>query len=148
MIVKDTVRDVPLEEASQHIAGFCFFIDWSARDIQGNEMRVALAHRARDFANTSASWITTPEELEQFREGDRYALEMSVAINGEVVGTDNLRNMSWSFEEMLSIASRRLGRHAERARRAPHRRVRCPGSAGRERVGASSSCRCRSATSS
>ncbi|MFT4307330.1 MAG: fumarylacetoacetate hydrolase family protein, partial [Microbacterium sp.] len=30
----------------------------------------------------------------------------SVAINGEVVGTDNLRNMSWSFEEMLVHASR------------------------------------------
>ncbi|MCX6502500.1 MAG: fumarylacetoacetate hydrolase family protein [Microbacterium sp.] len=107
MIVKDTVRDVPLEEASQHIAGFCLFNDWSARDIQGNEMRVGLGpNKGKDFANTLGPWITTPEELEQFREGDRYALEMSVAINGEVVGTDNLRNMSWSFEEMLVHASR------------------------------------------
>ncbi|MEQ6898072.1 fumarylacetoacetate hydrolase family protein [Microbacterium sp. KR10-403] len=107
MIVKDTVRDVPIEEAAEHIAGFCLFNDWSARDIQGNEMRVGLGpNKGKDFANTLGPWITTPDELEKYREGDRYALEMSVAINGEVVGTDNLRNMSWSFEEMLVHASR------------------------------------------
>ncbi|MFV0319229.1 MAG: fumarylacetoacetate hydrolase family protein [Microbacterium sp.] len=107
MIVKNTVRDVPIEEAHEHIAGFCLFNDWSARDIQGNEMRIGLGpSKGKDFANTMGPWLTTPDELEQFREGDRYALDMSVAVNGEVVGTDNLRNMSWSFEEMLVHASR------------------------------------------
>ncbi len=107
MIVKHTVRDVPIEEAHEHIAGFCLLNDWSARDIQRNEMSVGLGpSKGKDFANTLGPWITTPDELEQYREGDRYALDMSVAINGEVVGTDNLRNMSWSFEEMLVHASR------------------------------------------
>lgn len=107
MIVKNTVRDVPLEEAHEHIAGFCLLNDWSARDIQGSEMRIGLGpSKGKDFANTLGPWITTPDELERYREGDRYALEMSVAVNGEVVGTDNLRNMSWSFEEMLVHASR------------------------------------------
>jgi 2-keto-4-pentenoate hydratase/2-oxohepta-3-ene-1,7-dioic acid hydratase in catechol pathway len=94
-IVKHTVRDAPIEEAAEHIAGYCILNDWSARDIQGREMRIGLG-----------PWLTTPDELEKYREGDRYALGMSVAINGEVVGTDNLRNMSWSFEEMLVHASR------------------------------------------
>lgn len=107
MIVKHTVRDVPIEEAHEHIAGFCILNDWSARDIQGREMSVGLGpSKGKDFANTLGPWMTTPDELEPYREGDRYALEMSVAINGEVVGTDNLRNMSWSFEEMLVHASR------------------------------------------
>lgn len=107
MIVKDTVRDVPIEEAAEHIAGYCIFNDWSARDVQGREMSVGLGpSKGKDFANTLGPWLTTPDELEQYREGDRYALDMSVAINGEVVGTDNLRNMSWSFEEMLVHASR------------------------------------------
>lgn len=107
MIVKNTVRDVPLEEASQHIAGFCVFNDWSARDIQRKEMSIGLGpSKGKDFANTIGPWLTTPDELEPYREGDRYALDMSVAINGEVIGTDNLRNMSWSFEEMLVHASR------------------------------------------
>ncbi|WP_191905819.1 fumarylacetoacetate hydrolase family protein [Microbacterium caowuchunii] len=106
-IVKNTVRDVPIEEAAGHIAGYCIFNDWSARDIQGAEMRIGLGPaKGKDFANTLGPWITTPEELEPFREGDRFALEMSVSVNGEVIGTDNLRNMSWSFEEMLVHASR------------------------------------------
>lgn len=107
MIVKHTVRDVPIEEAAEHIAGFCILNDWSSRDIQGNEMRVGLGpSKGKDFANTLGPWLTTPDELEPYREGDRYALEMSVTVNGEVIGTDNLRNMSWSFEEMLVHASR------------------------------------------
>jgi len=107
MIVKSTVRDVPIEEASEHIAGFCILNDWSARDIQGREMSVGLGpSKGKDFAHTLGPWLTTPDELEQYREGDRYALDMRVAVNGEVVGTDNLRNMSWSFEEMLVHASR------------------------------------------
>nr|WP_314841406.1 fumarylacetoacetate hydrolase family protein [uncultured Microbacterium sp.] len=107
MIVKDTVRDVPIEEAASHIAGYCILNDWSARDIQGREMSVGLGpSKGKDFATTLGPWITTPDELERYREGDRYALEMSVAVNGEVVGTDNLRNMSWSFEELLVHASR------------------------------------------
>ena len=107
MIVKHTVRDVALDEAHEHIAGFAILNDWSARDIQGEEMRVGLGPaKGKDFANTLGPWLTTPDELEKYREGDRYALEMSVAVNGDVVGTDNLRNMSWSFEEMLVHASR------------------------------------------
>lgn len=106
-IVKDTVRDVPMEEAAQHIAGYCILNDWSARDIQGREMSVGLGpSKGKDFANTLGPWVVTPDELEPYREGDRFALDMSVAINGEVVGTDNLRNMSWSFEEILVHASR------------------------------------------
>lgn len=106
-IVKDTVRDVPLDEAGNHIAGYCILNDWSARDIQSREMRVGLGpSKGKDFATTLGPWITTPDELEPYREGDRYGLEMSVAVNGEIVGTDNLRNMSWSFEEMLVHASR------------------------------------------
>ncbi|HKT55609.1 MAG TPA: fumarylacetoacetate hydrolase family protein, partial [Microbacterium sp.] len=107
MVVKRTVRDVPLEEAHEHIAGFAILNDWSARDIQAGEMRIGLGpSKGKDFATTLGPWITTPDELEQYREGDRYALDMSVAVNGEVVGTDNLRRMSWSFEEMLVHASR------------------------------------------
>lgn len=106
-IVKRTAKDVAIEDAAEHIAGFCILNDWSARDIQGREMRIGLGpSKGKDFANTLGPWITTPDELRQYRDGDRYDLPMSVAINGEVVGSDNLKNMSWSFEEMLVHASR------------------------------------------
>jgi 2-keto-4-pentenoate hydratase/2-oxohepta-3-ene-1,7-dioic acid hydratase in catechol pathway len=107
MIVKDTVRDVPAEDAAHHIAGYAILNDWSARDIQGREMSVGLGPaKGKDFANTLGPWLTTPDELEPYREGDRFALDMSVAVNGKVIGTDNLKNMSWSFEELLAHAAR------------------------------------------
>ncbi|GGH33427.1 fumarylacetoacetate hydrolase family protein [Microbacterium album] len=106
-IVKHTVRDLAIEDAAEHIAGYCIWNDWSARDVQGEEMRVGLGpSKGKDFANTLGPWITTPEELREYRDGDRYDLPMTVSINGEVVGSDNLKNMSWSFEEMLVHASR------------------------------------------
>jgi 2-keto-4-pentenoate hydratase/2-oxohepta-3-ene-1,7-dioic acid hydratase in catechol pathway len=106
-IVKNSVRDVALDDAAEHIAGFCIWNDWSARDIQGDEMRVGLGpSKGKDFANTLGPWITTPDELRDYRIGDRYDLPMTVSINGTVVGSDNLKNMSWSFEEMLVHASR------------------------------------------
>ncbi|MFT4123071.1 MAG: fumarylacetoacetate hydrolase family protein [Microbacteriaceae bacterium] len=107
IIVKDTVRDLSVEEAAEHIAGYTILNDWSARDIQAGEMRVGLGpSKGKDFANTLGPWLVTPDELEQYREGDRLALAMTVAVNGEVIGEDNLRNLSWSFEELLAHASR------------------------------------------
>jgi type II secretory pathway pseudopilin PulG len=61
---------------------------------------------SQDFANTLGPWITTPDELEQYREGDRLDLEMVVTVNGVEYGRDSLKNMSWSFEELLAHASR------------------------------------------
>jgi 2-keto-4-pentenoate hydratase/2-oxohepta-3-ene-1,7-dioic acid hydratase in catechol pathway len=62
--------------------------------------------KGKDFATTIGPFITTPDELEQYREGDRLALEMSVSVNGVRMGGDNLKNMGWSFEQMISHASR------------------------------------------
>ena len=106
-IVKKDARDVSVENASDYIAGYCVFNDWSARDIQAREMQVGLGpNKGKDFANTLGPWITTPEHLEQYKVGDRYDLEMVVTVNGVEYGRDSAKNLSWSFEEMLCHASR------------------------------------------
>jgi 2-keto-4-pentenoate hydratase/2-oxohepta-3-ene-1,7-dioic acid hydratase in catechol pathway len=106
-IVGRQARDVSAAEAGDYIAGYCVFNDWSARDIQRREMQVGLGpNKGKDFANTLGPWITTPDELEEYRIGDRFDLTMTVRVNGEELGTDSSRNLSWSFEEMLSHASR------------------------------------------
>ena len=63
-------------------------------------------YKGKDFANTLGPWITTPDELEQYREGDRLDLEMVVKVNDVEYGRDSLKNMSWSFEELLAHAAR------------------------------------------
>lgn len=106
-IVGTAARDLTPAEAGKHIVGYTILNDWSARDVQGREMKVGLGpSKGKDFANTLGPWITTPDELEQYRSNDRLGLEMSVSINGVEVGRDNLANLSWSFEELLAHASR------------------------------------------
>jgi 2-keto-4-pentenoate hydratase/2-oxohepta-3-ene-1,7-dioic acid hydratase in catechol pathway len=95
------------DEAAAHIAGYTIFNDWSARDLQFAEMRLGLGTlKGKDFANTLGPWIVTPDELEEHRTGDRLDLDLRASINGRELGDDTLANMAWSFEELVSYASR------------------------------------------
>jgi 2-keto-4-pentenoate hydratase/2-oxohepta-3-ene-1,7-dioic acid hydratase in catechol pathway len=100
-------RNLTPQEAGSHIAGYTIFNDWSARDHAIDEMRLGLGFcKAKDFANTLGPWIVTPDELEPFRVGDRFDLDMRASINGRGLGDDTLANMAWSFEELVAYASR------------------------------------------
>jgi 2-keto-4-pentenoate hydratase/2-oxohepta-3-ene-1,7-dioic acid hydratase in catechol pathway len=95
------------EEAGEHIAGYTIFNDWSARDVQIAEMRMHLGpFKGKDFANTLGPWIVTADELEDCRRDGRLDLQMRAEINGEQLGADTLANMAWSFEELVTYASR------------------------------------------
>jgi 2-keto-4-pentenoate hydratase/2-oxohepta-3-ene-1,7-dioic acid hydratase in catechol pathway len=106
-IVGKPARDVSPDNAGDFIAGYTILNDWSARDIQRREMTVGLGpSKGKDFASTLGPWITTPDELEKYRTGDRLDLPMTVSVNGVEIGADSTKNLSWSFEELLSHASR------------------------------------------
>ncbi|AWB90342.1 fumarylacetoacetate hydrolase family protein [Salinibacterium hongtaonis] len=106
-IVGRTVRDVDPDDAESLIVGYAIFNDWSARDIQRREMQVNLGpSKGKDFANTLGPWITTPDELEQWRVGDRFDLRMEVRVNDELIGEASLAEMGWSFAELLVHSSR------------------------------------------
>jgi 2-keto-4-pentenoate hydratase/2-oxohepta-3-ene-1,7-dioic acid hydratase in catechol pathway len=100
-------RDLTPEQAVHHIAGYTIFNDWSARDLQGAEMRLGLGPcKGKDFANTLGPWIVTADELEPYRDGDRLDLRLNAEINGRSLGVDTLANMAWSFPELVAYASR------------------------------------------
>lgn len=100
-------RDLSPAEAREHIAGYLVVNDWSARDIQRHEMQGGLGPaKAKDFATTVGPWLVTPDELDPARVGDRLDLRMTVSINGVEFGSDSLAHMGWSFEELISYASR------------------------------------------
>jgi len=100
-------RDVAPRDAEQHVAGYTVFNDWSARDLQIAEMRLGLGTcKGKDFANTLGPWIVTADELEPYRDGDRFDLGLRAEVNGVVLGGDSLANMAWSFPELVSYASR------------------------------------------
>jgi 2-keto-4-pentenoate hydratase/2-oxohepta-3-ene-1,7-dioic acid hydratase in catechol pathway len=101
-------RDLSPGRARDHIAGYTLFNDWSARDLQGREMRVGLGPcKGKDSATTLGPFLVTPDELEPYRDTDGFLrLGLTAEVNGEVIGRDLLSNMSWTFEEMIAYASR------------------------------------------
>jgi 2-keto-4-pentenoate hydratase/2-oxohepta-3-ene-1,7-dioic acid hydratase in catechol pathway len=83
------------------------FNDWSARGHAIDEISLGLGFcKAKDFANTLGPWIVTPDELEPFRSGDRLDTDLRASVNGRELGDDTLANTAWSFEELVSYASR------------------------------------------
>ena len=100
--------DLSPHRARGHIFGYTVFNDWSARDLQSREMQVGLGPcKGKDSASTLGPWLVTADELEPYRDAEGFLrLALTAEVNGEVVGTDLLSNMGWTFEEMLAYASR------------------------------------------
>ena len=70
------------------IGGFTVMNDWSARDVQRQEMRVGLGPaKGKDFATSFGPVVVTPDEF------DGSAGEMTARVNGEERSRGNLRDM-------------------------------------------------------
>ncbi|WP_462409774.1 fumarylacetoacetate hydrolase family protein [Neobacillus sp. Marseille-QA0830] len=99
-------RDIKAEEAEEFIFGYTILNDWSARDLQAKEMKVLLGPaKGKDFATSIGPWIATKEELEKYRVGDKFDLEMTAKVNGEVWSKGNFKDIYYSFGQMIERAS-------------------------------------------
>ncbi len=58
---------IPIDEADDHIAGWCLLNDWSARDIQAWEYQPLGPFLAKNFLTSVSPWIVTSEALAPFR---------------------------------------------------------------------------------
>ncbi|HTU74364.1 MAG TPA: fumarylacetoacetate hydrolase family protein [Trebonia sp.] len=107
VIVGEDGSNLTPRQARAAIFGYTILNDWSARDLQQREMKVMLGPvKGKDFA-TLGPWLVTADELEPYRDADGFlTLRMRATLNGTMVGQDLLSNMSWTFEELLSYASR------------------------------------------
>ncbi|MGW7258789.1 fumarylacetoacetate hydrolase family protein [Streptomyces sp. NPDC054834] len=107
-VIGEEGRDLTPEQARDHIVGYLVFNDWSARDLQKPEKNLGLGFsKGKDFANTLGPFLVTADEVEDRRDADGFLdLEMTVTLNGELIGRDTLANVSWTFEEMVAYAAR------------------------------------------
>jgi 2-keto-4-pentenoate hydratase/2-oxohepta-3-ene-1,7-dioic acid hydratase in catechol pathway len=101
-------RNLTPQDAAQGIVGYLIFNDWSARDIQRLEGLLPFGFvKGKDGAHTLGPYLVTVDELERHRTPDGFLdLTMRSYINGELLGEDSLANMAWTFEELISYASR------------------------------------------
>ena len=101
-------RDIDEADALSYIAGFTIMNDWSARDLQMQEVPIGLGpSKGKDFATSLGPWLVTPDELEMYADDDgRYSLTMIARINGEEKTRGNAALMHFSFAQIIAHASR------------------------------------------
>jgi 2-keto-4-pentenoate hydratase/2-oxohepta-3-ene-1,7-dioic acid hydratase in catechol pathway len=93
-------RDVAPADAGDHIAGYVLFCDWSARDLQGTEMKLNLGPaKGKDFASSCGPWMVTPDELVP-------TAAMAASVNDRPCSAGRLDALYWSFAQMIAYASR------------------------------------------
>jgi fumarylacetoacetate (FAA) hydrolase len=102
-------RNIEEDEARDYIAGFTIMNDWSARDVQSQEMRVGLGPaKGKDFATSLGPYLVTLDELEEYTsdDGERWRLEMIARVNGREYSRGNLADMHYSWSQIIAHASR------------------------------------------
>jgi fumarylacetoacetate (FAA) hydrolase len=99
-------RDIPVEEADSHILGFTIMNDWSARDVQREEMKVGLGPAKGKREPAAPRTGTGAGAGGEETRGSHYRLEMTASIDGKEISRGNLADLYWTFAEMIAYASR------------------------------------------
>jgi fumarylacetoacetate (FAA) hydrolase len=109
-VIGQAGRDIPADQAAGYIAGYCVMNDWSARDLQMQEMKLNMGPvKGKDFATSLGPWLVTPDELaaKQVSQGaaERYDLTMTARLNGQEISRGNFKDIYFSFPQMIERAS-------------------------------------------
>jgi len=108
-VIGEPGRDIPAAEAWEHVAGLTIMNDWSARDVQRQEMSVGLGPaKGKDFATSLGPVLVTLDEVADRFDGERHDLAMIARINGDEVARGNARAIYWTFAQMIERASRNV----------------------------------------
>ena len=102
-VIGRTGKDIRAENAAAYVLGFTIFNDFSARDVQFEEMTAGLGPaKGKDFdtGNVFGPWIVTLDEI-----GDPHALAMEARVNGERWGGGNSGAMHYTFWDLISYIS-------------------------------------------
>jgi len=103
-------KNIPAARADDHIFGYMIMNDWSARTLQMEEMKLSLGPaKGKDFATSLGPWLVTRDELTPFVQpgavGERFNLKMRAYVNGKQVSFGNLKDMTWTFAQIIERAS-------------------------------------------
>ncbi len=103
-------KNITSKEADEYIAGYMIMNDLSARQLQREEMKLNLGPaKGKDFATVIGPWLVTTDELEEHKiatsTGNKYDLPMYAYHNGKKISEGNLKDMNWTFAEIIERAS-------------------------------------------
>lgn len=103
-------RNVKASDADKLIFGLTIMNDLSARALQMEEMKLSLGPaKGKDFATAIGPWLVTLDELEdrmvRTPNGAQFDLTMTANVNGTEVSRGNVKDMNWTFAQILERAS-------------------------------------------
>jgi len=109
VVLYKKARNIKAANADSLIAGYMIMNDMSARTLQMEEMLLNLGPaKGKDFSTVIGPWLVTPDELEQYKvapkpghTGNAYNLEMKCVVNGKQVSAGNMKDMEWTFAEII-----------------------------------------------
>ncbi len=98
--------DGALDDPWSAVAGFTLFNDWSARDLQADEMTYGLGpSKGKDFASSFGPWVVTTDELLPHLVDGRLHLSCTVRVNGETWAESDSGTMHHSWPDLLAHAA-------------------------------------------
>ncbi len=110
IVVGKEARDVSAKDADALIFGMTIMNDWSARALQMEEMKLNLGPaKGKDFATSLGPWLVTIDELAERANktdaGTHFDLGMRARVNGKELSQGNVKDMTWTFAQILERAS-------------------------------------------
>ncbi|MEJ2616632.1 MAG: fumarylacetoacetate hydrolase family protein, partial [Ignavibacteriaceae bacterium] len=110
VIIGKKGKNISAKEADSYIAGYTIMNDLSARKLQMEEMKLNLGPaKGKDFATVIGPYLVTTDELEKNKiatsSGNKYDLKMTARHNGNLISEGNLKDMNWTFAEIIERAS-------------------------------------------
>lgn len=106
-------RNILAKDADGYIGGLMVMNDMSARTLQMEEMLLNLGPaKGKDFSTCFGPWLVTLDELVPYetacKEGHKglsWDLPMTALVNGVQVSSGNVKDMDWTFAELIERAS-------------------------------------------
>lgn len=100
--------NVAAADAMDYIAGFTLFNDWSARDLQVDEMAFGLGPaKGKDTASSIGPWLVTKDEMAPYLKDGHLHLKCEVKVNGDLWMKDGeAQNGHFTFADMVERASK------------------------------------------
>jgi len=106
IIIANGGSNIHSDNANNYIGGYTICNDWSARDLQREEMAMSLGPaKGKDFASSFGPYMVTPDELEKFWIDDKLHLEMTCHVNNKLISKGNTNDLYHPFTKMIERAS-------------------------------------------
>jgi 2-keto-4-pentenoate hydratase/2-oxohepta-3-ene-1,7-dioic acid hydratase in catechol pathway len=100
VVIGKTARNVPVEEALDHVFGYTNGNDVSARDLQRSEGGQWTRAKSLDTFGPMGPYLVTADEV-----GDPQALSVRCVLNGEVMQDGTTAKMAFTVAELVSFLS-------------------------------------------